>query len=178
MDTSTTPTSSLNEIRPITTLFKDGFEYLGRCPHCDQTIGVEGELAELRGEQYHHGGETGCQGHFSISGNVKRVDSMDALTPYQPQLEESQSNQADATPYPECEKLSQHREAITQMMAFLSFLRKENIELGMWQGGDNDPNLRLINPERQGEVLAAKFFGIDMALVDKERAELEKELGL
>ncbi|MEZ8295831.1 hypothetical protein AB6D11_18580 [Vibrio splendidus] len=173
MDTSTTSSDTLNEIRPITTLFKDGFEYLGRCPHCDQTIGVEGELAELRGEQYHHSGETGCQGYFSISDNVKRVDSMDQLTAYQ-----EQATQADATPYPECEKLSKHREAITEMVAFLAFLRKEDIELGVWQGSDNDPNLRLLNPERQGEVLAAKFFGIDMAIVDKERSNIEKELGL
>ena len=78
--------------------------------------------------------------------------------------------------YTECEKLAEKREEVNQLMEFLSFLNKNGVQLGEFHQGDNNPWLNPINLERSGEVLAAKFLGVDMKIVDKERAELERSI--
>jgi hypothetical protein len=76
----------------------------------------------------------------------------------------------------ECEKLAEHREEVNNLMDFLKFLNKSGIQFGEFHKGDNNPWLNPVNLEKGGEVLAAKFLGIDMAEVDKERQLLERSL--
>ena len=76
----------------------------------------------------------------------------------------------------ECEKLAEHREEVNNLMEFLLFLNRSGIQFGKFHESDNNPWLDPINLEKGGEVIAAKFLGIDMAKVDEERQLLEKSL--
>lgn len=75
--------------------------------------------------------------------------------------------------YPECEKLSQNREKINDLMEFLGFINKQGLRFGEMKEHLHG-YLNPVNLEREGEVLAAQFLGIDMDQVDKERKEIEK----
>lgn len=76
--------------------------------------------------------------------------------------------------YPECEKLSHHREDVDDLMEFISFLQKEGITLAEWDTNHSFEHLKPYSVEREGEVIAAKFIGIDMRKVDKERVQIEQ----
>lgn len=78
------------------------------------------------------------------------------------------------TQYPECEKLAEKRAEIDHLTDFVAFLAKQGIILGEWLDSQN--NLRPINTALTPEVLAAKFYGIDMKKVNAERAELERSI--
>lgn len=78
------------------------------------------------------------------------------------------------TQYPECEKLSEKREEIDHLTDFVAFLAKQGIILGEWL--DSGYHLKPISNELTPEVLAAKFYGIDMNTVQKERAEIERTI--
>lgn len=46
-------------------------EYILRCPHCHQVIGIEGDdLDEIRGEQHQH---KRCGGWLEVANNAKFV---------------------------------------------------------------------------------------------------------
>lgn len=77
----------------------------------------------------------------------------------------------------ECEKLSEKREQVNDLMDFLTFLNKNGVQFGEHRDCvNNTPWLNPINLERDGEILAAKFLGIDMNKVDLERVLLERSI--
>ncbi|MCY9874519.1 hypothetical protein [Vibrio barjaei] len=79
--------------------------------------------------------------------------------------------------YPECEKLTENRERVDDLMEFLLFLNKNGVQFGKHRDCiNNTPYLDPINLERSGEVLAAKFLGIDMSKVDEERTKIERSI--
>ena len=80
--------------------------------------------------------------------------------------------------FAECEKLSGCRDQVDELMGFLKFLNKKGIYFGKVFSGDNNPWLTPVNLEREGEVVAAEFLGVDMALVDLEREELARSVCL
>jgi hypothetical protein len=42
-------------IEPVNQVARDGGDYVIRCPHCQQTYGIEGDdLSEITGGQYQH----------------------------------------------------------------------------------------------------------------------------
>jgi hypothetical protein len=66
---------------------KDGGDYVVKCPHCGEIIGVQGDdLSEVRGEQYQHkkreyqgprGMKTvGCDGWLEVSHNAVFVKEL------------------------------------------------------------------------------------------------------
>lgn len=76
-----------DEILDVHQVSKDGpGEYVVRCPHCRQVIGVEGErLGEIRGEQYQHqkreligwpGSAVGCDGWLQVASDAVLVDEL------------------------------------------------------------------------------------------------------
>ncbi|MCY9870413.1 hypothetical protein [Vibrio barjaei] len=67
------------EILKVSKVFKEGSEYIADCPHCQKLVGIEGELNEIKGEQFHHNGLFGCDGWFEVERNVRRVDSINEL---------------------------------------------------------------------------------------------------
>ena len=54
-----------DEIKKVYRVSVDGGDYVVRCPHCHQIIGIEGnDLSEIQGEQYHH---RACGGWLQVS---------------------------------------------------------------------------------------------------------------
>ncbi len=80
------------------------------------------------------------------------------------------------TDYPECEKLTEHRSKINELLDFISFLNKNGIYFGKHHQSDNNPWLDPVNLEREGETIAAKFYGVDMKKVEEEREKLARTL--
>ncbi|MFS1436213.1 MULTISPECIES: hypothetical protein [Vibrio] len=81
------------------------------------------------------------------------------------------------TKFVECEKLAEKREQVNDLMEFLTFLNKNGVQFGEHRNCiNNTPWLNPINLERNGEILAAKFLGIDMDKVEQERVLLERSI--
>lgn len=77
----------------------------------------------------------------------------------------------------ECEKVAENREQVNNLMQFLTFLNKNDVQFGEHRNCvNNTPWLNPINLEREGETLAAKFLGIDMDKVEQERVQLERSI--
>ncbi|EGQ9284575.1 hypothetical protein F7U66_01710 [Vibrio parahaemolyticus] len=77
----------------------------------------------------------------------------------------------------ECEKLSENRKQVDELMEFLTFLNKNGVYFGeQRECTNNTPWLNPVNLERNGETLAAKFLGIDMEKVEQERIQLERSI--
>lgn len=74
------------------------------------------------------------------------------------------------TIYPECEKLGKHLDDINLISEFLSHLNNNGITLAKWS--EKETHLVPTSTEQTPEKLAAEFFGIDMALVEKERRDI------
>ena len=54
----------------------DGGDYIVRCPHCSQVIGLAGDdLSEIRGEQFQH---KQCGGWLEVSRNARFVRELHA----------------------------------------------------------------------------------------------------
>jgi len=65
---------SENEIKPVSTISKDGDAYVVKCPHCGAILGVEGEdSSEVRGSQYQH---KFCGGWFQVNYNAQFVKEL------------------------------------------------------------------------------------------------------
>lgn len=75
-DTSSEDTA--NAILTVGRVSRDGGDYVVKCPHCHEIIGIQGEdLSEVRGEQFQHkrreypgprGLKTiGCEGWLEVS---------------------------------------------------------------------------------------------------------------
>lgn len=47
--------TATDEIKTVRRVSKDWGDYIVKCPHCGQIIGIEGEdISDVRGEQYKH----------------------------------------------------------------------------------------------------------------------------
>ncbi len=64
-DASADGQATLDEIRTVKRVTRDGDGYAVICPHCNRVIGIEGDdLSEIRGEQYQH---RSCGGWLEVS---------------------------------------------------------------------------------------------------------------
>lgn len=60
-----------DEIKTVNRVSKDGGDYVVKCPHCGDIIGVEGDdLSEIQGEQYRH---RSCGGWLQIDFQARFV---------------------------------------------------------------------------------------------------------
>lgn len=56
-----------DEILTVRTVSKDGGDYIVRCPHCKEIIGIQGDdMSEIRGEQY----QCRCGGWLEVGRNA------------------------------------------------------------------------------------------------------------
>lgn len=74
----TAPEDTTNAILTVGRVSRDGGDYVVKCPHCQEIIGIQGEdRSEVRGEQFQHrrreypgprGPKTvGCDGWLEVS---------------------------------------------------------------------------------------------------------------
>lgn len=63
-----------DEIRTVHRVSKDGGDYVVRCPHCGQVVGIEGDdLSEIQGEQYQH---RACGGWLMVDYEARYVRTL------------------------------------------------------------------------------------------------------
>lgn len=63
-----------DEIKTVHRVSKDGGDYVVRCPHCDQVLGIEGDdLSEIQGEQYRH---PACGGWLMVDYEARYVRAL------------------------------------------------------------------------------------------------------
>lgn len=63
--------TSTDEIKTVSKVSKDGGDYVVRCPHCNDVMGIEGDdLSEIQGEQYQHGR---CGGWLEVDHGARFV---------------------------------------------------------------------------------------------------------
>lgn len=68
-----------DEIKPVIKFFKDGDEFLHKCPHCSRIRGIENEfgtIEALTGEQYQ---DNLCDGLYEISRDAVMVNAVEDL---------------------------------------------------------------------------------------------------
>ena len=61
-----------SEIKIVSAIYKDGGDYMVKCPHCGEWMIVEGDdTEEIRGEQYAHNDCTDPGGWLEVSDTAR-----------------------------------------------------------------------------------------------------------